>query len=86
MQVVQDEHIATLHLGGALHKLLIVKTLLDIAPGDEFLMDYGDLFWDSCTEGPLGPHTRPHFHTMCSLNPSLLPLPPPNTNILTPPA
>ena len=50
MQVVQDEHIATLLLGGALHKLLIVKTLLPIAPGEEFLLDYGDLFWDACEE------------------------------------
>ena len=82
VQVVQDEHPATLNLAGHMHGLLTLRVVKSITAGQQVFCDYGPDFWGSTTVDARGslcfmhmPTTLPS-HTPGNLVYKPLPLPP----------
>ena len=86
VQVVQDEHPATLFMTGLVPALLTVRAVVEILAGQQLFCEYGPLYWGSNVVNAQGPVVFPlvyaHAHlTLPSHNPGQLvymplPLPP----------
>jgi hypothetical protein len=63
VQVVQDEHPATLNLAGHMHGLLTLRVVKPITAGQQVFCDYGPQFWGSTTVDAKGSHCFMHMHT-----------------------
>jgi hypothetical protein len=55
VQVVQDEHPATLYISGQLTALLTVRAVSEILAGQQLLCEYGPLYWGSNVVNAQGP-------------------------------
>ena len=90
VQVVQDEHPATLYMTGQLTALLTVRAVSEILGGQQLLCEYGPLYWGSNVVNAQGPFVFPldykHAHlTLPSHAPGQLvymPLPPPPDDVI----
>ena len=58
VHIVQDEHPATLYLSNLLHRLLTIKVVRDIQPGEQLLCSYGTKFWEEAVRNENGRPTR----------------------------
>ncbi len=75
VQVVQDEHPATLFMTGQLPALLTIRAVVEILGGQQLFCEYGPLYWGSNVVNAQGvsfglctctPHTPfPHFRPAC---------------------